>query len=153
MILFNFASSSSVEKTGADRGMIRVVRVDTFHEIVMNIEVRLSDGYIYDLEAKFVRCPGGVCPKTVDTLPDLKGKVLGKGLRKNLAASVGGPDGCIHLGEMLMEAARSLVQARFTIRSLELDDEVAMKKELNEKMKGTCRQYSVGWSPHKLCGD
>ena len=153
MILFNFASSSSVEKIAEDRGIIRVVRVDTFHEIVMNLEVRLSDGYIYDVEAKFVRCPGGVCPKTVDTLPSLQGKILGKGLRKALAESVSTADGCIHLGEMVMEAARSLVQARFTIRTLELGDEAAMKKELDEKMKGTCRQYTVGWSPHTLCGD
>ncbi len=153
MILFNLASSSSVEKIEDDRAIIRVVRVDTFHEIVLNIDVRLTDGYIYDLEAKFVRCPGGVCPKTVDTLPSLRGKILGKGLRKALAEEVSSSNGCIHLGEMVMEAARSLVQARFTMRTLELDDEYAMKKELDEKMKGTCRQYEVGWSPHKLCGD
>lgn len=153
MILFNFACSTSVEKTGEDRAVIHVVRVDTHQEIVLNVEVRLSDGYIYDVNANFVRCPGGICPKTVDTLPSLVGKTLGRGLRKALAAEVTSADGCVHLGEMVMEAARSLVQARFTIRAIELGDVEAMKKELEVELKGTCRQYTQGWCPHRLFGE
>lgn len=154
MIVFNYSSSVSVDQISEESVVIRVQRIDTHQEIYMSMEVNLADTVIKNIEAKFVRCPGGDCPQTAQKLQTLVGKPLGRGISKALRDGVLGSHGCAHLGEMVMDAARSLVQANFTLRAIELGyDEHGMQKELDDSLKNTCHQYTVGWRPHRLCED
>ncbi len=154
MIVFNYSSSVSVEQISQERVIIRVQRIDTHQEIYLRMEVNLEDTVIENITANFLRCPGGDCPQTAAKLQTLVGKPLGHGISKALKEGVLGPHGCMHLGEMVMDAARSLVQANFTLRAIELGyDEHAMQKELDDSLKNTCHQYTMGWRPHRLCED
>ncbi len=154
MIVFNYSSSVSVDEISEDTVEIRVQRIDTHQEIYLKMEVSIEDTEIKSIEAKFLRCPGGDCPQTAGMLQNLVGKHLGHGISKALKEGVLGPHGCMHLGEMVMDAARSLVQAKFTMRAIELGyNEHAMQKELDDSLKNTCHQYTVGWRPHRLCED
>ncbi|MDO4542684.1 MAG: DUF2889 domain-containing protein [Bacillota bacterium] len=154
MIVFNYSSSVSVEETEENSVIIRVQRIDTHQEIYMRMEVELPEATIKNIEAKFLRCPGGDCPQTAERLQTLVGKSLSRGISRSLKEGVLGPHGCAHLGEMVMDAARSLVQAKFTMRAIELGyDEHGMQKELDDSLKNTCHQYTVGWRPHRLCED
>lgn len=150
--MFNFTSNASVEYLGEDRGIIRVQRIDTHQEMNIRMEISISDGIIHKIEGQTLRCPGGTCPKAVKELQTLVGKSLGHGISKALKEGVVSPQGCMHLGEMIMDAARSLVQAKFTLKAIELGyDEEAMQQSLVDELQGSCLQYSGAWTPHRLC--
>lgn len=152
MFIFNFSSNVSVEQTGEDSATIFVQRIDTHQEMNIRMEISISDGIIHKIQGQTLRCPGGTCPKAVKELQSLVGKSLSRGISKSLKESVISPKGCIHLGEMVMDAARSFVQAKFTLKAIELGyDEHAMQQSLTEELKDNCIQYSGEWTPHNLC--
>ncbi|MEG2406314.1 MAG: DUF2889 domain-containing protein, partial [Clostridiales bacterium] len=154
VVVFNYSSNVSVDKVSEDLILIKVQRIDTHQELYMTINISYPDCIIKKINVEYLRCPGGDCPQAAGTLQTLVGKSLSHGISKELKKSVISKDGCMHLGEMVMDAARSLVQAKFTLRVIELDyDESAMQQELQYTLKDTCHQYSNGWRPHRLCED
>jgi hypothetical protein len=77
--------------------------IDTFHEL--NIRLILDNNNVV-LEAKtdFIRIPSEICRNSAIRLQNLVGHNLPEMDRKEIKLMIGGPEGCIHLTEIVTEA-------------------------------------------------
>jgi len=75
---------------------------DTFHEL--NVRLKTSDAIIQSAEADFLRVPDPVCSEAASFLANLAGKEFAQIRKKELAVSLGGGQGCIHLIDLVDDA-------------------------------------------------
>lgn len=80
--------------------------MDSFHE--MGVVLYLSpDGIAIDCAGNFLRAPDRVCFENAEHLPRLMGKKVPGLSKKDIAATAGGPQGCVHLVDILYDLAGS----------------------------------------------
>jgi len=142
MLVFNRYKSCHVEQI--DEQTVKVVSsmCDSFHEITVTLTVSLPDGIIQEAKGEFVRQPDDMCRQTAVLLAKLQGVVLGKGIFKAASRVLGGSSGCTHLVDLVMEAAKALLQGKFVIRFRGLNDFEDAKEMLSKELAGTCLFYS-----------
>ncbi len=141
MRLYNRSVSSFAEKVADDRMVLEASFIDTFHELNVTLEVRLPDQVIVAARAEMQRSPYPICADVMDRVKDLIGQTAGAGIGRVVRGSLGGPQGCSHLAELVLEAVRSAVQAEFveTGRGLTRTEQVEVYRK---KWKDTCYVYS-----------
>lgn len=141
MRLYNRSVQSFAEKTAEDRMVLEASLVDTFHELNLALEVSLPDQTIVAARAEMQRSPYPICADVMAKVGALVGHRAGPGIGKLARETLGGPQGCSHLAELVMEAVRSAVQAEFveTGRGLTRDEQVEVYRR---KWKDTCYAYS-----------
>lgn len=84
---------------------------DSFHEMALALDVAPYTTPPYLIErahGNFLRLPNPVCGDAVAKLQELPGKHLVLDNKKELLTAVTGPAGCSHLGDLVIEAARTL---------------------------------------------
>lgn len=72
---------------------------DTFHEL--NVRLSTQNSIIQSAEADFLRVPDPVCAEAASFLTNLAGTDLRHIRKKDLAHSLGGGQGCIHLIDII----------------------------------------------------
>jgi hypothetical protein len=80
--------------------------VDTFHEI--NVRLETNNAVIRLAEGNFLRVPDQVCTEAARFLTNLEGIDIRLCQKKELAGSLGGGHGCIHLIDVINDAIDAL---------------------------------------------
>jgi len=77
--------------------------IDTFHEI--NIRLILdNNNVVLEVNADFIRIPSENCKNSAIRLQNLVGQNFHQMSKKQIKLLIGGPEGCIHLTEIVYEA-------------------------------------------------
>ncbi len=81
--------------------------IDSFHE--MGVYLSLTpDGVAIECSGNLLRAPDMVCFENMKHIPLLMGKKIPGLSKKEIAALAGGPQGCIHLVDILYDLVRSV---------------------------------------------
>lgn len=137
-------------ETDAGRALVSARFLDPYHLIALDVELDPVTRTIVAASAQYVTAPfRDVCGAVGDRAQRLIGLVIGRGVMKEVARRVGGPDGCVHLRELAMEvvnfAATSLVGAEqgFGLMSTEFNrkSEQERKRLSLAVLKDTCAAY------------
>jgi len=142
MILFNRHTSCQVEQIAKNELVVSVNLCDSHHEITVFITVLMPEAQIILARAEFLRSPDKICARTATLMEGLVGQSLGQGVIKMASNVLGGPQGCIHLKELVIEAAKALFQAKYIMRFGDYPDYSAINKALAKDQAGTCYLYS-----------
>lgn len=142
MLIFNRYKSCHVEEI--DDRTLKVVSsmCDSFHEITVILTVSMPEGIIKEVRGDFVRLPDEMCKETAVLLAKLQGVTLGKGIFKIASRLLGGSNGCTHLVDLVMEAAKAFLQGNFVIRFRGLNDFEDAKGIVSKELAGTCLFHS-----------
>lgn len=87
------------------------------HDMAMRLTVDLQM-QIVGCEAAMDSTPYGICPQVTPNFERLVGLKIGRGFLRAASERVGGPQGCVHLRELLQQLATVAFQtiAPFTLR-------------------------------------
>ncbi|HZK87300.1 MAG TPA: DUF2889 domain-containing protein, partial [Syntrophomonas sp.] len=104
--LFNRSKTITIQRQLLDF-IVTASFIDTFHHI--NLELRLDQfGQITNAIGDFINAPHKNCHENTEHLPKIIGLNLPALSKREIAALVGGPDGCTHLLELIGDAASAL---------------------------------------------
>jgi hypothetical protein len=109
--IFIFEQEGGGDKEGKETLFIHGHLSDSFHEMALFLRVLSSSDPPYFLkEAKgnFLRFPNPVCGEAAPKLQELEGMHLLPGNKKKIISRLTGPEGCSHLSDLVIEAARAL---------------------------------------------
>lgn len=84
---------------------------DSFHEMAVSLSLSSNAGKPHVIAkgaGNFLRWPNLVCGKATVKLADLAGLQLIPDNKKELLATLTGPEGCSHMGDLVLEAAKAL---------------------------------------------
>jgi len=81
---------------------------DSFHELNIILEVNLPDCRVLSAKGTFTRVPDAVCRESAAYLTELKEKELTGLSKKEIAGLLGKNQGCIHLIDIIHDAATTL---------------------------------------------
>ena len=74
---------------------------DSFHEL--NVQLSFDGDRIASCKAAFLRAPGSFCIESLELLGLLNGKSMAELKKKEVAGIIGGPEGCIHLVDIIYD--------------------------------------------------
>jgi len=81
--------------------------IDSFHHILLEMDLD-QNGQIINAHGNFINTPHDNCHENTMHLQNLIGHRLSAMSKREIAAVVGGPDGCTHLLEMVGDAAKAV---------------------------------------------
>jgi len=109
--LFNRHRYCSIARLDSGELAVQAGLGDSFHEI--NITLRIGDsGCITEAAASMLRVPDAVCRRAAEGMGNLVGLPLDLETRKKLMTASGGPEGCAHLADLVIEGAKTLALAK-----------------------------------------
>lgn len=104
--LFNRSKTISIQRQQLDF-IITASLIDTYHNL--HLEMRLDEnGLVQIASGDFIAAPDKICYENTDHLPQFIGQNLPAMSKKDIAALVGGAEGCTHLLDMIYDAARAM---------------------------------------------
>jgi hypothetical protein len=84
--------------------------VDSFHELGVSMLLD-AEGLITAVSGNFIRPPDQVCVESEKYLASLPGRFVGGLSRKDVAALIGGAEGCVHLMDIVNEVRKAAAAA------------------------------------------
>ena len=139
--MITFSRSQLIEAEFTDDKTIRFngVQQDHIYSMVINMDVRLSDGQIMAIEGLMKRYTNFVCPQAIPVLQSAVGISLREeGWDRRVMKEIGRL-GCEHFAEIIIECGRCFDQAQLTAALWDaqtedpaLDQEQFMQKWINE---------------------
>lgn len=142
MYLFN--RSISVNARLVDKGTVTVdgVFLDSHHELCLTIQVDLESNIITSGDCEFRRVPYTDCVFSKDHIKKLIGANLNKNVRRQIQSAIGLKEGCTHLTDLALECVKGLMQARYQLMHLTMEDE-EVTSMVEQYLEGSCRHYKV----------
>lgn len=111
--LFNRVHNVTIHQEKDNSYYIPATFIDSFHELGIRLWVA-GDGLITKAEADFTRCPDITCTRITNNIKKLIGMKLPGQSKKDLAALVGGPQGCSHMADIVFSASQALGNIRLS---------------------------------------
>jgi hypothetical protein len=121
--------------------------LDLNHHMGISLVVRVEDQRIIDAYAFMNRAPFKICRETIDTVLNLKGLRVERGIMKKIEQAVGTSRGCSHLLELGKEA---VVLTANVLIGLRIGQEEWVHRELSDEefietaipyLRNTCRPF------------
>ena len=114
--------------------------VDDQHIIKVTIIANKDDLKILDIKARMINVPYEICLKTAPKIKRLKGAKIQDGFYSKVKEVIGGPEGCMHLVDLVMDTARGVFQASLKIetRGLKIEEQ---REVLMKRLKNSCLGY------------
>ncbi len=142
LILFVFSrhKSSVVEVLDTENLKVMSTLSDTRHEMIMKVYISYPNLVIKDIDAQMIRMPDDECTPAQENIKKIIGLEIGPGFKKNVLQRIGDKYGCTHLTDMVLESAKSAIQANFTLRYQQLDKQERTKL-LKIELKDNCVLY------------
>lgn len=109
--LFSRSKSIFIFKPDDAKKFIHAHLSDSFHEMALSLSVSNSSDPPYSIEeatGNYLRFPNPVCREAAAKLQELEGMNLLPDNKKQIISALTGPEGCSHLSDLVIEAARSL---------------------------------------------
>ncbi|MSP15475.1 MAG: DUF2889 domain-containing protein [Myxococcales bacterium] len=137
-------------ETDAGHAEIIARFLDPYHLITLEVTLDPATRTVLAAEAAYPNAPfHRACPAVAGRAASLVGLTIGRGVMKEVARRLGGPEGCVHLRELAMEvvnfAATSLVGAEhgFGIMSPEFNrrSEAERRTLSLAVLRNTCAAY------------
>lgn len=114
MVYYKKEKSSEIHEEG--EGLFRLVGTlkDHIHDLRMEIRATYPDGTILSAKAWLEVAPyGAICRETERLVDSLVGVRIEPGMTREVARLLGGPEGCTHLVDMVMDLAKAFFQINF----------------------------------------
>lgn len=141
MYLINRSKHCSVKLVGDDL-LVQAVLLDSVHEMVLEVLASPKNLLIKKVQADMVRVPFPLCQEVQEKAKSLEGLHVAKGLSGHVRERLGASEGCVHLSDLFMDAARALVQARYVWIKRVSPNSAEDLREAREELRGTCFYYS-----------
>lgn len=106
--------------------------LDSQHRIKVIIIADKKNLKILDIKARMAKVPYKICLKTAPKITNLKG----------VKEVIGGPEGCTHLIDLIMDTARGIFQISLKIDTQGLKP-VKQREILMERLKASCLGYKA----------
>lgn len=109
--LFSRSKSIFIFKPNDARKIIHAHLSDSFHEMALSLSVLNFSDPPYSIEeatGNYLRFPNPVCREAAAKLQELEGMNLLPDNKKQIISALTGTEGCSHLSDLVIEAARSL---------------------------------------------
>lgn len=117
-----------------------VKMLDSQHRIKVTIIADKNDLKILDIKARMTKVPYKMCLKTAPKITNLKGIKIQEGFYSKVKEIIGGPEGCIHLIDLIMDTARGIFQTSLKAKTQGLKIE-EQREVLMERFKNSCLGY------------
>ncbi len=111
------------------KGRLEDQRAGEFlHVMEVEILVALADATILEIGGSMPQVPLADCRMALDTLERLLGERMIPGFSDLVRTTIGGPQGCSHLGALITNIGNTSVQGRgAVVRKLSPNDEIALE--------------------------
>ena len=140
MYLFNRTISVNVRSEKENTVTVEGVFLDSLHELCLTLEVDMESYIITSADGKLRRVPHEDCGQTQKLINNLVGVDLNRNVRKQIQAAVGLDYGCTHLTDLTLECIKGLLQAKFQLMHLTMQDE-EIRGLLEQYLEGSCLHY------------
>jgi hypothetical protein len=157
MELFHRNKESRVEwdeKGGAF--VVRVDMLDRFHDMGVRVVFSYPDLVIRSVEPRMDRTPYPVCPDALARAAECVGMKVQAGLQLMMNRTIGGPEGCTHVTQLVLDACHAAVQGLLAIQSaasggaprpIPADEKIALLEGRGLSLRDSCTAYSSGRRP------
>ncbi|HUW63274.1 MAG TPA: DUF2889 domain-containing protein [Spirochaetia bacterium] len=106
-VLFNRFKSAVWHRLPEDDFLISAAMADSFHNV--GLTIRTTPGFtVVEARGRVRRAPDTVCKEAGSTVAGLAGTDLTKTDKRNIAAIMGGAQGCVHLIDLAGDVCRQL---------------------------------------------
>lgn len=130
--------SYRLQKKDDDTALLTATLKDRYHDILVEVAVRVRTLEILSATADFRRSPTPDCRNVSQRMQGLVGFVIGRGLQRKLGEALGGSEGCGNMRNLLMGL---LPLALNLAAAAGISDEAEMMDAMHEKLLGTCAGY------------
>jgi hypothetical protein len=86
---------------------------DNYHEMAVVLDITIPGMVITDIRGRMIRIPHESCRAGLAALPGAVGLDVKKGLTLRMEKAIGGPNGCTHLTNLVMEACHASIQGQY----------------------------------------
>ncbi len=122
--------------------------LDLEHSLHVFLKVNSSTASIIEAHGRMMRVPFRACRLSEGKIRSIEGLRIQKGVNREIAARVGGPEGCTHFVEILQSALR-FTSANLIGLRLKMDEEMIKKLTDEERiaksfdvLKNTCIAFN-----------
>ncbi|ABI68728.1 hypothetical protein Swol_1421 [Syntrophomonas wolfei subsp. wolfei str. Goettingen G311] len=84
---------------------------DDLHNIHCRLVFDFDSFKIIEAEAWAESTPFPICPQGLKSISNIVGSTVGPGFNRIVTENIMGKEGCVHLGELVMNSVKALVQA------------------------------------------
>jgi len=140
MYLFNRSISVNVRSVDEKTVTVDGFLLDSHHELCITLGVDLESNTITSADGEFRRVPYTDCGQTQKLINNLVGVVLNRNVRKQIQVAVGLNSGCTHLTDLTLECVKGLLQAKFRLMHLTMQEE-EIKGLVEQYLEGSCLHY------------
>ena len=95
----------------------RVDMLDRFHDMGVRVVFSYPDLVIRSVEPRMDRTPYPVCPDARARPEECVGMKVQAGLQLMMNRTIGGPEGCTHVTQLVLDACHAAVQGLLAIQS------------------------------------
>lgn len=141
--------NASVRQDDDEHILTKASLLDLNHNMLVEIQVRISDRIIVDSHAQIIKAPFKICQQTTTFARNLTGLKIERGVTRKIAEQMGRSSGCTHLYELAVEAVRlsSNVLLGFETGDVEWRERKLTDEEFIERAKGflanSCLPFKV----------
>ncbi|MBN2223430.1 MAG: DUF2889 domain-containing protein [Deltaproteobacteria bacterium] len=111
-VVFNRKKNVDIRLTD---GFITVTAhmADNYHEMAVVLDIAIPGMVITSIQGHIIRVPHESCREGLAALPGAVGLEIKKGLTLRMENAIGGPDGCTHMTNLVMEACHASIQGQY----------------------------------------
>lgn len=148
MDIFQRSIHSNVKRRGDDHLLVTSSLLDLEHSIHFEMLVRISTATIEGAKGAMSKTPLTLCLQGTEGISDLVGLSIGRGVVRQIQGRLGGPRGCAHMVELILDAVRlvSMLLIGDTVNYWsELKEEMTEEEIVargKEKLKNTCLVFA-----------
>ncbi|NQT35304.1 DUF2889 domain-containing protein [bacterium] len=130
--------NASVRREDEEHIITKASLLDLNHNMRVVITVRIANREIVEADGQMIKAPFSICSQTVKFVHNLIGLKIERGMTRKMADLLGRADGCTHLYELSVEAARlsSNVLLGFETGDEEWRERRLSDEEFIEKARG-----------------
>ncbi|MEW6487066.1 MAG: DUF2889 domain-containing protein [Thermodesulfobacteriota bacterium] len=148
MDIFQRSIHSNVKRRGEDHLLVTSSLLDLEHSIHFEMVVRISTATIEAAKGAMSKTPLTLCLRGTEGISELVGLTIGRGVVRQIQGRLGGPRGCAHMVELILDAVRlvSMLLIGDTVNYWsELKEEMTEEEIVargKEKLKNTCLVFA-----------
>ena len=134
----------------------RVDMLDRFHDMGVRVVLSYPDLVIRAVEPRMDRTPYPVCPDALARAAECVGMKVQAGLQLMMNRTIGGPEGCTHVTQLVLDACHAAVQGLLAIQSagagapprpIPADEKIAFLEARGLNLRDSCTAYAGARRP------
>lgn len=147
--IFNRNKHIGIRFVNPELAEVRTGMVDTFHQAEVTLQISVPDKIIVDIYGSMDRSINPECPQALRRLAAVKGAGIGTGVTSFVDRVVGGPQGCLKLAGLVLDAVqlatigiRQYLRLGEVIQGKTPEEEVRYLLTVSPEMCNICPPYA-----------